>query len=348
MGNGYEILKVATKYRVEDVADACTIGSRLFNILERLESGNPVPRDEQEFLFSNGLLALAGYGVKNLSFTDFRKLSLDEQVERQASFREKARQFRARIEEERERAEAAQRAFDNDPVNIAKVKELELRKKYGLCRVNDQTDFPALMDILRKVDRGSRLSEDEVVWLHKYGDRNYKCYFTRELSVGFHRNEAAFHAAEFKKKKDPWSAVNASTHYRKCGDAITAESILGTIDVSRCKNPKLQSALCTTHGGVKRDLKKLEEALVLGERAHSLTPRDFRPCTLLGAVNMEIGRHDLGRVWYDKAVERGFTEEAVDKELRSIFNHLEKSKQGDLREFLLGIDPVRYSWAKKK
>lgn len=347
MDNRNPILKVAVKYRVEDVVDACIIGSPLFKILERVESGNPISGVEQEFLISKGLLALAGYGVKNLSFTDFRKLSLNEQVERHASSREKARLIRVRIEEERERTEAAQRAFDNDPINIAKAKELKLREKYGLSRVNDQADFPELMEILRKVDMGSRLSEDEVVWLCKYGDRNYECYFTRELKEGYHRNEADFHAAEFKKNKDPWSAVNASKHYRKCGKAITAESILVTIEVSRYKNPKLQSALCTTHGAVKRDLNKFDEALAFGARAHLLTPRDFRPCTLLGAVNMEIGMHDLGRAWYDKAVERGFTEEAVDKDLRSIFKHLEKTKQGELREFLLGLDPVRYSWAKK-
>jgi len=38
----------------------------------------------------------------------------------------------------------------------------------------------------------------------------------------------------------------------------------------------------------------------LGKEAHLLTPRDFRPCTLLGAVNVEIGNYDLGQSWYKK------------------------------------------------
>jgi len=41
-------------------------------------------------------------------------------------------------------------------------------------------------------------------------------------------------------------------------------------------------------------LKAKNDALMLGENAHKLTPKDFRPCTLLGAVNMENGSYDLG------------------------------------------------------
>ena len=95
-------------------------------------------------------------------------------------------------------------------------------------------------------------------------------------------------------------------------------------------------------------MKKYDEALGLGEQAHLFTPQDFRPCTLLGAVNMEIGHYDLGQSWYRKAVKRGYSEESVDDELRSIFKCAEKSKQEALRNHLLKIDPVRYSWAKNK
>ncbi len=169
-----------------------------------------------------------------------------------------------------------------------------------------------------------------------------------ELREGFHKNEAEFHADQYKKNKDPWSAVNASSHYRKCREARTADSMFSKIDVSIVKKLKLKSALYTTHGGVKRDLKKWDEALSLGEKAHLLTPQDFRPCTLMGAVNMEIGNYDLGQSWYKKAVERGYSERSVDDELRSIFMSAEKSKQDALRDHLLKVDPIRYSWVKKK
>jgi Flp pilus assembly protein TadD len=189
------------------------------------------------------------------------------------------------------------------------------------------------------------LTEDDIVWLttkdYEYG------YYTAELRERYHENEADFYAGEFKKHKDPWFAVNASSHYRKCDKAKTADTMLNAITVSKLKNIKLKSALCTTHGGVKRDLGKSDEALALGEQAHQLTPKDFRPCTLLGAVNMEIGNHTLGESWYEKAIERGASEKSVDDDLRSIFMRAEHGKREELRAYLLRKDPYRYSWAKQ-
>lgn len=120
--------------------------------------------------------------------------------------------------------------------------------------------------------------------------------------------------------------------------------MLSTINMLSFKNVKLKSALCTTHGGVKRDLGRREEALALGEQAHRLTPKDFRPCTLLGAVNMEIGHHDLGQSWYEKAIERGYSEKAMDHDLRSIFMHAEETEKEKLKNYLLNLDHYRYSW----
>lgn len=39
----------------------------------------------------------------------------------------------------------------------------------------------------------------------------------------------------------------------------------------------------------------LEEALRFGSQAHVLTPKAFRPCTPLSAVNFELGNYELGR-----------------------------------------------------
>lgn len=248
---------------------------------------------------------------------------------------------------EQEQAAERKRVFDNDPKNIAKAKEFKLREKYGLSRIIEKADFPKLMDMLRRVDNGMRLSKDEVVWLLTHDNRYKEGYYTAELREGFHKNEAEFHAGEFKKNNDPWSAVNASSHYRKCNKSGTAESMLAEIDWARLNNLKLKSALCTTNGGVKRDLGKRNEALNLGEQAHLLTPEDFRPCTLLGVVNMEIGHHDLGQSWYAKAIERGYSERAMDDDLRDIFMRAEKPDQEAMRDYLLKRDPDRYSWARK-
>ncbi|MBM9616026.1 hypothetical protein JWJ90_17290 [Desulfobulbus rhabdoformis] len=214
------------------------------------------------------------------------------------------------------------------------------RKSYFI----EEDCFPKVMDILRRVDRGTRLSEKDIVWLSTKG----KEYYTIELREEYHRIEAEFYACEFKKSKDPWSAVNASSHYRKCGRAKIADSMLTAIALSKLKNSRLKSAVCTTHGGVRRDLREYDDALRLGDQAHRLTPKDFRPCTLLGAVNIEIGNYDLGQAWYKKAVELGASEKSVDDDLRSIFMRADKIKQEEMRNHLLRIDPVRYSWVRRK
>lgn len=77
------------------------------------------------------------------------------------------------------------------------------------------------------MDAGQRFSEEDFVWLSSVGED----YFTEKLRTAYHRLEAGFFAGEFKKTRDPWAAVNASGHYRKCDSADKAASLLGTIRV---------------------------------------------------------------------------------------------------------------------
>ena len=93
-----------------------------------------------------------------------------------------------------------------------------------------------------------------------------------------------------------------------------------------------------------RDLKRLDDALSLGNQAHALTPNDFRPCTLLGAVNFELGHYDIARDWYTKAIERGATERTIDYDLRGIFLRADPARREEIKAFLLREDPVRYRW----
>jgi len=351
--------ETAIRYYVDDLTGALIPGSRLSNILRELEQTEQISEYSKDFLKKKGLFALLSYSEKEISFSAFSKAAEMEQSERrhiaetnalEEQARKKAEEEArlARLEIAQKQEEAKRRAFENDPRNIVKAKQFKLREKYGLSFYIEKMDFVKLMDILRKVDNGVRLSEEEVVWLSTERDEYYTGYFTEELKEGYHKNEAKFYRAEFEKSKDPWFAVNASSHYRKCNESRTAESVLGKIDVHRLKNLKLKSALCTTHGGVKRDLEKWDEALNLGEQAHEFTPQDFRPCTLIGAVYIETGHYDLGQSWYKKAVERGYSERSVDDELRGIFMRAEKSKEEALRAYLLSVDPERYSWTNKK
>jgi hypothetical protein len=348
----------AEKYFVDDIQSASIPCTPLSNTLKVLDlKDKAVSEMLIKFLNRKLLLSLLSYVKKECSFSEYLKLAKQEQISRRGSAYAEAKR-KAVLQAEAElkmklasdaRMKAArekQRAFDSDPRNIARTKKKDLqntlREKYDLEHYIEHHHFPRLMKILQKVDDDIRLQEKDVVWLSLDGEE----YFTKPLKIAFHRIEATFYTDEFKNKKDPWLAINASSHYRKCGKSIMADQLLSTIKVKQLKSLKLQSAFYTTHGGVKRDLCNSQAALTLGELAHKLAKNDFRPCTLLGAVNMENGSYDLGQAWYAKAIENGFSEKAMDSELRSIYSRLTKSEKDALRSHLHGIDLQRYKWAK--
>lgn len=166
------------------------------------------------------------------------------------------------------------------------------------------------------------------------------------MKAAFHEREAKFHADEHRKTGDAWSVVNASGHYRKCKKPELADKLLTSIPAAHKKNARLSSAICTTHGGVMRDLGRLSEALKLGGQAHALTPKDFRPCTLLGAVSFEMEDYDEGRDWYAMAGKRGASERSIDDDLRGLLRRADKARREDMKAFLLSDDPVRYRWVR--
>jgi len=338
-------------YCVDDLPGANITGARLQKILDCLHLGRPVTRLSLEFLQQKGLEALHRLATGVLPYDSFRELALAEQairveavtaarLAREAEERARDAAMQVRMKLAREQAEAARLARESDPKYIAKIKNQKLRVRYGIDYFVEQHCFTRLMIILKKVDTEERLSQEDFVWLSSVGED----YLSDQLRTAYHRLEADFFASEFKKTRDPWMAVNASGHYRKCNRASDADSLLGNINVEQQKSPKLKSALCTTRGGVMRDLGRRDEALRLGEKAHALKVDDYRPCTLLGAIHMETGNYSVGQEWYAKAVERGATVDSVDQDLRNIFFRADKSKQAEMRAFLISNDPVRYAW----
>jgi hypothetical protein len=345
--------ETAIRYCVDDFPGAAIPSSRLQNILASLQSGKPVTRLSLTYLQQQNLSALHRFAQGGLTYDEFRELALAERSQRVEAVQiaRQAREAEQRVREAamqqkltlaREQGEAARRAQERDPAYIAKVKNQKLRARYGVDTFIEQPCFSRLMKILKSVDAGQRLTEEDFIWLSTTAEQ----YFSEELRAAYHRLEAEFFVNEFARTRDPWMAVNASAHYRKCNQAGTAKSLLDTISIDDQRSPKLKAALCTTHGGVMRDLSRWNEAKSLGERAHVLRPDDYRPCTLLGAIHMETGSYGLGQEWYAKALQRGATIKSVDQDLRKIFFRADPAKQADMREFLLREDPVRYEWVK--
>jgi hypothetical protein len=355
---GFNQIDLAHRYFVSDIPGANIPATRLRNILDALQQGRQLSALALNYLQEQGLLALQQLARGETTYETFCETAGTEQARRQQAAevdrvaRDAARLIKeaeyeaaeavraASHERDRHRAEEARRARERDPKYIAKMKSQQLRMRYGLDQFIEVQAFPRVMDILHRLDGGSRLNDTDILWLTTEG----KDYYTESLQAAFHDREAEFYAAEYRRTSDPWNAVNASGHYRKCGKARAAHDLLTSIPAQQQTTPKLKSAVCTTHGGVMRDLDRMDEALELGHRAHALTPRDFRPCTLLGAVNIELGNLSIGWDWYRKAEERGASERSIDYDLRGIFLRANDARRLEIRAFLLREDPTRYAW----
>ena len=345
----------ARRYCVDDLPSAIVAGTRLQNILNCLQLGKPLTQLSANFLKQQGLEALHLYASGALTYECFLQLAATERslrlefavaakLAREIEDRARKVAMQEKMSLAYEHAEAARLARERDPKHIAKVKSQQLRSRYGVDIFVEQHCFGRLMNILKSADAGLRLSDDDYVWLSSVG----KLYFSDQLHNAYHRLEANFFVSEFQRTCDPWMAVNASSHFRKCNGASDADALLSGIDAVAQKSRKLKAALSTTHGGVMRDLHRWEDALCLGEKAHVLKANDYRPCTLLGAIHMETGSYSLGQEWYAKAVERGATVDSVDQDLRNIFYRADKAKQAEMREFLLRENAVRYAWVEAK
>ena len=76
--------------------------------------------------------------------------------------------------------------------------------------------------------------------------------------------------------------------------------------------------------------------------------KDYRPCTLLGAVHMELREFESGREWYEKARERGAPEQGIDSELRSIFQQMDSPGREAMKRFLFAENSYLYRWLNEK
>lgn len=258
----------------------------------------------------------------------------------------------ARLRAEAEERSAARIRYENSPEFIAKQKAKEKSKvllhNYDVHEYVEPAHFKRLLAILYALDSGARLGKEDVVWLKAHA-HHYD--FAGVLSA-HHRREADMCIAEFRRGGDPWQAVNASGHLRKCSASKEAVDLLTEIPAQRLKHNKLKSAMLTTRGGALRDLKYFPTAQEAGEAAHALLPRDYRPCTLLGAVHIQQGNYELGHDWYRKAEERGAPAAGNDQEIRSLLRAMSEEKRQTAVAELIRIDPDRYKslndWLRKQ
>jgi hypothetical protein len=322
-------LEIAAHFRISHLSD--TVVSPLSNILDALYKGRELSPAYVDYLKLKGLGSLAKIATGQGTYESYLSELTVAEANRAARVRE--------LESERlvrEAAKAARIALENDPA-------YRLRKKYEIYSVKNSLMEP-LMIILENFDRGDRIPEAELAWLHTEA----KSCFTEKLQGAHHLREAEYFADAYRRTRDPWNVVNASGHYRRCQLPHSALELIDEVPDSALNTTKIRSAMSTTQGGVMRDLGRRAEGIHLGKQAHTLTPKDFRPCTLLGALYMELGQFENGQDWYAKAEARGATIKSIDNELKAIFYRADKPAREALKAALLKDDSVRYGWVNDK
>ena len=318
-------LDIARYFHLEHIA--AVVSPPMSDLLAALFQGRPLTEHEFAFLSQNA--------PSHLFQLAFGKLTMESYIPIAKTAEAEVRALKAR----KEAIEAARIAREKDPEYIAMIQTQALYKKYEIS-LTDESLRPRMTKLLQQIDAGNRLPNEELLWLSTAA----KKHFTAVLRNVYHRLEADFHADQYCRTQDPWNVVNASGHYRKCDQPNTALELIDSVPSDRLKQPKVRSAIFTTRGGVMRDLGQRSVAIELGETAHALMPRDYRPCTLLGAVHMELQNFEKGHEWYEKARERGAPEKGIDSELRSIFQQLDLAGREAMKNFLLAEDSHRYQW----
>jgi hypothetical protein len=319
--------ELATAYFLDHVRGAWITGSRLHGVLLDVAADRRPTPLQQDFLRRSGHHALLRFSLGEL---DVETFAVAARAERTAAL-------------EAEETDRRLRAEATDRKNAAVFAQMEGRRERGRLFRNfgqpyvDREHFARVGRILRSVAEGEPIPHDDLVWLGSDGSD----YWTQELRVAHHAALATKLSTEWRRTGDVWLAVNACSQWRKAERPQEGLSIAGAA-LERTVVSKVRSALLTTRGGALRDLGRHREVVRHGAEAHVLTPENFRTCTLLGAVHIEMGDIPKGAEWYEKAEARGARRDLIDHEIRSILNAARPEERRRIIAELKLRDPSRY------
>ncbi|MEL4392174.1 hypothetical protein [Shewanella algae] len=240
------------------------------------------------------------------------------------------------LEEKREKAEALQQKLRQERESY-KAGRIDF-EDFQIINIKKGSRVDKLLTQLRK----QPISAEDMKWLSDME-------FSNELiETKYYLQLAHQHYQNWKQKKLPWELVNASAAYRKARELKKIKKALDETYPFKDakKDKKLRSALLTTYGGVCRDLQEYGQGIKFGSEAHNVTPLNFRPCTLLGAIYLSTGEFTLGHEWYDKAKERGFSQAAYDNDIKSVYFRASDNIKSRLKQNLIATGH-KYDWLSK-
>lgn len=326
--------RIASEFFLGDEPGALVSASRLGAILARIHTGQPLSSMQENFLEDRGYHALLGLARCGLDRATFGVAAIAEQAARAVEKSALAR----RVEEDA-RLRQAETDRNNARFFAAAERKRARRKLFDDFDMGyvEHEDFARVRRILLQVAGGTAISKEDLIWFTAEGQQ----YWTDPLRCAHHRTLALELTQEWRETGDPWKAVNACAQWRKADEPAEGLEITQAA-LKKGTSPKLRSALLTTGGGAFRDLRQFGDAVRNGTEAHGLTPDDFRPCTLLGAVHIEMGAYAEGTAWYEKAEARGAGRDLIDREIRAILAAAKPEDRTTIRAALKILDPMRF------
>lgn len=334
---------LAAKYIVDDLPGARQIGSRLHGILKRFDGGSPVSELSRDYLIANGLHCLHSLIEGRTDLQTFNREAVSERAHRIECAKAAAIELAAESVRRKAERAAASAEFFNDPAYLRRQDAKRLRRAFGLDYIEPE-HYPRVLKLLRTLAEGKRLRSEDVIWLQTEAEG---CW-TDAVADAWHLIEADYLTSRWHETGDPWAAINASSHWRRGGKPESAIALTGeALASNQTLSPKVQSALATTRGAAFRTTGRRAEAKELGEQAHALMPGDYRPCTLLGAVNFELGELVEGQAWFMKAEQRGAEKALVDHDIKALLARMPNAERDRIQAFLLEQDTIRFAWLRR-
>lgn len=325
---------IASEFFLGDEPGALVSASRLGAILARIHTGQPISGLQENFLADRGYQALLRLVRGELDPATFAAAAIAEQAARAAE-----KSALARSVEEDARLRQAETDRNNSKFFAAAERKRARRKLFDDFDIGyvEHENFARVRRLLLQVAGGTAISTEHLTWLAAEGHQ----YWTDPLRRAHHRILAIELTQEWRETGDPWKAVNACAQWRKADEPAKGRVIIAEA-LKKSTSSKLRSALLTTGGGAFRDLRQFGDAIRNGSEAHGLTPDDFRPCTLLGAVHIEMGDYAEGAAWYDKAEARGAGRDLIDREIRAILEVAKPEDRTTIRAALKAHNPTRF------
>lgn len=254
------------------------------------------------------------------------------------------RQTQERLKEERRYQEQLSEQLEKQKEELKEQREKEresaeefakLRKKYRTQWHRSSSPSEPLYPILLQIDEGELLNEEEVRWLESHG---------------LYATLAIYEEKEYRRSRDAWMLIRASSYWRRAKEARRAvkasEHLLAEHFASG--TPSFRSAVLTTRGGAFRDLDDLDAAERCAREAIDHKRTSHHPYNLLGAIHWQRGEAEEGDECFVRAQELGRIPQYQERKERERALEVAGPQQREaVAKYLLEKNPSKYGWAKR-